>query len=133
MRPIFHLSFPVRDMAEAVRFYEEALGAKIGRRADSFTDALVFGAQLTLQNDPASVSAPMPRSRHFGATLDWAEWEAIAARLGDRPSLREPPTISYAGEPIEQGKMMIADPSGNLIELKAYRQPRQVLGALADD
>ncbi len=133
MRPIFHLSFPVRDMAEAVRFYEETLGAVIGRRADSFTDALVFGAQLTLQNDPASVSAPMPRSRHFGATLDWAAWEAVAARLGGGATVLEPPTISYAGEPIEQGKMMIADPSGNLIELKAYRHPSEVLGSLAED
>ena len=120
-------------MAEAVDFYQEALGARIGRREDRFTDALVFGAQLTLQNDPGSVSAPMPRSRHFGATLDWAAWEAIAARLGASASVLEPPTISYAGEPIEQGKMMIADPSGNLIEIKAYRQPRQVLGALADE
>jgi extradiol dioxygenase family protein len=35
-------------------------------------------------------------------------------------------------EPIEQGKMMIVDPSGNLIELKAYRQPDRVLGPLAE-
>ena len=133
MRPIFHLSFPVRDMAEATRFYEEVLGAQIGRREDSFTDVLVFGAQLTIQNDPANVTEPMPRTRHFGATLDWVAWEVIAARLGSSASAREPPTISYRGEPIEQGKMMIADPSGNLIELKAYRQPGEVLGALAGD
>lgn len=131
MRPIFHLSFPVRDMAEAADFYRGVLGAAIGRREDSFTDVLVFGAQLTLQNDPASVADPMPRSRHFGATLDWGSWESLATRLGGSVWAREAPTISYRGEPIEQGKMMIADPSGNLIELKAYRRPREVLGPLA--
>jgi extradiol dioxygenase family protein len=43
----------------------------------------------------------------------------------------EPPTVSYEGEPTEQGKLMIVDPSGNLIEIKAYRHPDEVLGSLA--
>jgi extradiol dioxygenase family protein len=44
----------------------------------------------------------------------------------------EPPTIAYEGEPVEQAKLMIVDPSGNLIEIKAYRQPGEVLGSLAE-
>jgi extradiol dioxygenase family protein len=39
----------------------------------------------------------------------------------------EPPTTSYVGQPHEQIKLIIADPSGNLIELKAYRNPELVL------
>jgi hypothetical protein len=132
VRPIFHLSVPVRDLEEAVHFYGSQLGAKIGRRTDEFADALLFGAQVTLQNDPHSVTAPMPRTRHFGATLPWAEWELVASRFTGGPLVTESPTISYEGEPTEQGKMMIVDPSGNLIEIKAYRQPDQVLGPLAD-
>jgi extradiol dioxygenase family protein len=132
LRPIFHLSLPVRDLDEAVSFYRDELGAQIGRQTAEFADALVFGAQLTLQNDRASVTDPMPRTRHFGATLPWAEWETVTARLSERAMVVEAPTISYAGQPIEQGKMMISDPSGNLIEIKAYRQPEEVLGPLAD-
>jgi extradiol dioxygenase family protein len=128
MRPIFHLSIPVRNLEEAITFYSEQLGAQIGRKTDSFADVLVFGAQVTLQNDPANVSDPMPRTRHFGATLPWADWEGAASRLGDSPLIVEAPKISYAGEPIEQGKLMITDPSGNLIEIKAYRHPDRVLG-----
>jgi hypothetical protein len=131
MRPIFHLSLPVRDLDEAVSFYRDQLGAQIGRQTADFADALVFGAQLTLQNDPVSVSDPMPRTRHFGATLPWAEWELVTERLGLSATVVEARTISYAGEPIEQGKMMIQDPSGNLIEIKAYRHPAEVLGPLA--
>jgi extradiol dioxygenase family protein len=131
VRPIFHLSFPVRDLQESVDFYVTRLGAQIGRRSDMGADAFVFGAQLTLQNDPASLIDPMPRTRHFGATLPWDEWEALAARLVDSVQIVEPPTLSYVGEPIEQGKMMIVDPSGNLIEIKAYRHPVEVLGPLA--
>ncbi len=107
------------------------LGAEIGRRTDEFADALVFGAQVTLQNDPGSVTSPMPRTRHFGATIGWGEWESVAARLTGGPLVVESPTVSYEGEPIEQAKMMILDPSGNLIEIKAYRQPERVLGPLA--
>jgi len=133
MRPIFHLSFPVRDLPEAIEFYRLALGATIGRSEPSFADALLFGAQVTLQNDPDNVLAPMPRSRHFGATVSWADWEVLAAKFADADNLVEPALISYAGEPIEQGKLMIRDPSGNFIELKTYRHPEQVLGLLAGE
>ena len=119
-------------MDAAVRFYRDELGGGVGRRADSFTDILLFDAQITLQNDPGSVLSPMPRSRHFGATLAWEVWEGLAARFGAAPCLVEPPTISYAGEPIEQAKLMIRDPSGNFIEIKAYRHPEKVLGAIAE-
>ena len=132
MRPIFHLSLPVRDLDEAVAFYRDQIGADIGRRTTEFADALVFGAQVTLQNDPFSVTSPMPRTRHFGATIQWDSWELIAARFAGGPLIVEPPTISYEGEPMEQGKVMITDPSGNLIEVKAYRRPHEVLGHLVD-
>ena len=131
MRPIFHLSLPVRDLQEAVDFYSRDLGAVIGRRTEAFADALVFGGQVTLQNDPSGVTAPMPRTRHFGATLSWDEWEAVAARFAGDPRVVEPPTVSSAGAPTEQAKLMLADPSGNLIEIKAYRRPGEILGPLA--
>jgi uncharacterized protein len=131
MRPIFHLSFPVRDLPEAIEFYRDALGAEIGRSETTFVDALLFGAQVTLQNDPDNVLTPMPRSRHFGATVSWTAWEALALRFSRTAYLVELPSVSYEGQPIEQGKLMIRDPSGNFIELKAYRHPERVLGSLA--
>jgi extradiol dioxygenase family protein len=47
------------------------------------------------------------------------------------PLIVESPTLSYVGEPTELGKLMFEDPSGNLIEIRAYRQPDKVLGSLA--
>jgi extradiol dioxygenase family protein len=131
MRPIFHLSFPVRDLSEAVTFYRDELGAEIGRQDPTFVDALLFGAQVTLQDDPGNVLNPMPRTRHFGATISWSEWEALAQRMAGAPNIVEAPRISYAGTSTEQAKLMLRDPSGNLIEVKAYRHPENVLGALA--
>jgi extradiol dioxygenase family protein len=130
MSPVFHLSIPVRHLQEAVAFYTSQLGAQIGRRTATYADALLFGAQVTLQDDPSGVPRPMPRTRHFGATLAWSEWESAAERLSAAPFLVEEPTISFAGQSTEQAKLMVADPSGNLIEIKAYRHPEAVLGPL---
>jgi extradiol dioxygenase family protein len=132
MKPIVHLSFPVNDLDEAIRFYTETFGAQLGRRTDAYANVFLFGAQVTLQNDRENVLRPMPRSCHFGATLDWAAWESIAERLKASVCVVEGPAASYVGEPIEQTKLMVADPSGNLIELKAYRHPENVLGSLVD-
>jgi extradiol dioxygenase family protein len=130
VRPIIHVSIPVSDLQESVDFYVGELGAEVGRRMGSATDILVFGAQLTLHQDPEHVSCPMPRTRHFGATLAWAEWEQMAQRFTGSELVVEGPEVSYAGEPTEQGKFMLADPSGNLVEIKAYRSPQHVLGTL---
>jgi extradiol dioxygenase family protein len=91
MRPIFHLSIPVRNLQEAVEFYASHLDAQIGRQTETFADALMFGAQVTLQNDPSRVSNPMPRTQHFGATLAWTDWEIFSARFaGSVLSLKRP-------------------------------------------
>ena len=127
--PIFHLSFPVRDLEEGLAYYTQALGGVPGRRESGWADVALFGAQLTLQHAPSDVPDPMPRSRHFGATLPWSEWEVVVGALDD---FVEPPHIDHEGTQREQAKAMVQDPSGNLIELKAYRQPEAVLGALAE-
>jgi len=128
--PIFHLSFPVRDLDEGVAYYVEEFGAVPGRREAAWADIALFGAQLTLQHVPADLQAPMPRSRHFGATLGWGDWEALVATQRD---FVEPPRVALQGTEREQAKAMVQDPSGNLIELKAYRHPEKVLGGLAGE
>lgn len=128
MRPIFHLSFPVIDLDASLVFYTEKLGGRIGRREQEWADVALFGAQITLQHRPQDILHPMPRSRHFGATLDWQEWEKLTGGLN---AFVEEPRNQFAGTEREQAKAMLADPSGNLIEIKAYRHPVAVLDELA--
>ena len=130
MQPIFHLSFPVSDLEASLNFYQQALGAVPGRREEAWADIALFGAQITLQHAPMDIIAEIPRTRHFGATLGWAEWEQVVGRIDD---FVEAPRTDYAGTDREQAKAMIVDPSGNLVELKAYRRPEAVLGNLAND
>lgn len=129
-RPIFHLSFPVCDLDEALHFYTSTLPGVIGRRESTWADIALFGAQITLHHIPADVLRPMPRSRHFGATLAWREWEVLVSGLTD---FVEGPRVDYLGTDREQTKAMVQDPSGNLIEIKAYRNAGAVLGKIAED
>lgn len=122
-RPVFHLSFPVRDLVAAKAFYCGRLGASLGRDNDEWSDILLFGHQLTLHHRPDEVLPPEMRGvRHFGAILPWHEWERLGTRLQrEGIAFVRPPTISAAGTTEEHGKMLFCDPSDNLIEIKAYR------------
>ena len=79
--------------------------------------------QITLQDRPDEV-VPLARggSRHFGVTLGRDEFEAVRARL-DAAGVTwvTPVSTDDAGEPTEQTKGKVADPSGNVIEVKTYR------------
>src|SRR3954471_787127 len=118
--PILHLSLPVRDLTEARAFYAETLGCEIGRERDGWFDVWFHGMQLTLHLEPAQVLAPDPGSvRHFGVTLGADDLAALFARLEARPvQWLKRPTTDSPGTAREQTKAMIADPSGNAIELK---------------
>jgi extradiol dioxygenase family protein len=124
---IFHLSFPVSDLAASLAFYETRLAAQRGRSGDGWTDVILFGHQLTLHARPEQV---LPREahgvRHFGAILPWAELERLRDRLqADAADLRV--LHRDAGGSDEHLKLLLDDPDGNLIELKAYRSPEATL------
>ena len=85
-----------------------------------------FGCQVTLHERPTEVLSSDQRGvRHFGVTLaDEEQWKGLVDRLraSGTPFVRDP-TTDYAGTPREQLKAMVADPSGNTIEIKTYRDP----------
>jgi uncharacterized protein len=123
MQPILHLSLPVRDMAAARDFYVRTLGCQAARTRAEFTDVWFYGMQITLQNRPdEAAGVPSGGARHFGVTLERDEFEALIARLeaGDVHWL-VPVSTDNAGLLTEQTKAKVTDPSGNVIELKTYR------------
>jgi uncharacterized protein len=127
--PILHLSLPVNDLEEARVFYVDVLGCEGGRVREGWIDVWFYGLQLTLQEHPDKVLRAEERGvRHFGVTLDAEQLATVLARLASQPTgrqitwLREVST-DHAGTAHEQTKAMIADPSGNAIELKAYADP----------
>ena len=123
MQPILHLSIPVRDLAEARDFYVHTLGCEAARSRPGFADVWFFGMQVTLQDRPDEVAASTDRgSRHFGVTLGRDDFDAAVTRLtAGGVDWLVPVSTDDEGLPTEQTKAKIADPSGNVIELKTYR------------
>lgn len=134
----FHLAFPVHDLSAAREFYGDLLGCREGRSSERWVDFDFFGHQLVahladdhrLRKSVNSVDGrdvPVP---HFGAVLDWAQWQTLAARLRTADvSFVIEPGIRFAGEVGEQATMFLLDPSGNALEFKAFRNPSQLFAS----
>jgi uncharacterized protein len=131
-RSIFHLSFPVSSLDAALGFYQRCLGATPGRRTDEWADVVLFGHQLTLHDQPSQVLDRSARGvRHFGAILSWEDWQALRARvIGLSPALAQNIQHRLVGQSGEHVKLLLEDPDGNVIEVKAYRDLGSVFPAL---
>ena len=133
--PLFHLAFPVHDLAAARAFYGGVLGCAEGRSSDRWVDFEFYGHQIVAHLTFAEPSGPAANPvdghevpvPHFGLILDWQDWEALAARLkaaGVRFVIE--PYIRFQGRVGEQATMFFLDPSGNALEFKAFRDRTQV-------
>lgn len=127
---LFHLSIPVADLSAARHFYVDVLAARTGRATSQWLDILLWGHQITLQLAPEQV-VPLAAQgkRHFGVTLPWGEWESEVRRirmLGT--TFLVEPAILCQGTREEHAKFYLADPSNNVIEIKAYRDVAATLG-----
>ena len=122
-RPVLHLSLPVDDLHAARDFYENTLGCRIGREREDWFDAWFYGLQLTLQLRPLEVMTVSQQGvRHFGVVLpSLTEFD----ELGNRVAASGHPWISKPEKHVDaelNGKLggKLADPSGNIIEIKFY-------------
>ena len=132
---MFHLAFPVDDLAAARAFYGDLLGCPEGRSSDRWIDFDLHGHQIVAHLAPDAVRArasnpvdgeevPVP---HFGLVLGMDEWRALAARLKVAgTSFVIEPGIRFEGEPGEQATMFLLDPAGNALEFKAMADPARL-------
>ena len=133
--PPFHLAFAVTDLAATERFFVDLLGCKIGRTSQRWIDFDFFGHQVTAhlvdgalsEAETNPVDGEKVPSRHFGAILDWDDWQALSQRLVKAEiDFLIAPTIRFAGEVGEQATMFFRDPSGNALEFKAFKDKAQI-------
>jgi len=133
--PRFHLAFPVRDLAEARAFYGGLLGCPEGRSSDEWIDFDFYGHQIVTHLAPGEVGHKATNAvdghevpvRHFGAILEPAAWDALAARLtAAGTSFVIEPHTRFKGEAGEQSTMFFLDPSGNALEFKAFADDAMV-------
>ncbi len=133
--PLFHLAFPVRDIAEARGFYGGLLGCPEGRSAPDWVDFDFYGHQVVAHLAPEECGTAATNAvdgdsvpvRHFGAILSMDQWHALADKLaavGTKFIIE--PHIRFKGEVGEQATMFFLDPSGNALEFKAFGDMSQV-------
>ena len=123
MEPILHLSLPVSDLEAARAFYVDVLGCEVGRSRDTWCDVWFFGLQLTLQHRPDEVApAEAQGVRHFGVALaDRDRYLALVERVrAHGATWIAEPAVHTAAELSGKVGGKLADPSGNVIELKCY-------------
>ena len=133
--PLFHLAFPVDDLAAARACYGGLLGCKEGRSDERWVDFDFFGHQLVahIGTPPSSNEdsnpvdghdVPVP---HFGVILDWKSWHALSERVKKAGlTFIIEPGIRFKGMPGEQATMFFCDPAGNALEFKSFKDPNQV-------
>ncbi len=126
---LFHLAFPVHDLAAARDFYGGVLGCPEGRSSEHWIDFDLFGHQIVahLQPGRAGVEGSNPVDNHdvpvphFGAIISPAQFEELAGRVkGAGVNFIIEPYVRFKGEPGEQSTMFFLDPSGNALEFKAF-------------
>ncbi|MEQ8345463.1 MAG: VOC family protein [Sneathiellaceae bacterium] len=133
--PLFHLAFPVDDLARARAFYGGLLGCPEGRSSAEWVDFDFYGHQIVAHLSPGetglaarnAVDGDAVPVRHFGVILDMASWHDLAERLlgADVDFLIEP-HVRFKGEVGEQATMFFCDPAGNALEIKAFADMGQV-------
>jgi hypothetical protein len=135
----FHLAIPVSDLQKARDFYGGQLGCKEGRSAENWVDFDFFGHQLvahmapSLSNDKQSEKAqnlvdghhiPVP---HFGVVLPWGDWQDFSQRLKEAGvTFIVQPHTRFKGQAGEQATLFFADPFGNALEFKSFKDPGQL-------
>jgi extradiol dioxygenase family protein len=124
-----HLSLPVDDLDAARDFYTRTLGCRLGRVRDDWLDIWFFGMQLTLQLRPDEVRSSGEQGvRHFGVVLDDEDdYLALLHRIEQHGATWvAPPERHDAPELSGKAGGKLADPSGNVIEIKWYADPTEL-------
>jgi len=134
----FHMAFPVKDLQATRQFYEELLGCTVGRTSERWIDFNFWGNQLTAHLTAAELNSPDSNPvdgqnvpiRHFGAILQWEDWEQLAQKLKDHQiDFVIEPYIRFKGEVGEQATMFFLDPSGNALEFKSFKDFDQIFAS----
>lgn len=132
MSAIVHLAIPAGDLAKTLPFYTDVLGCTLGNREEGrWQDVNLWGNELTLHQseerlptvrhdvDMGDVLVP-----HFGVHLAQEEFDAIKDRIAAAGlDYIDPPYRRFQGDKYEQETFFIADPNGNVLEIKTMKNP----------
>lgn len=135
MNPVlFHLAFPVTDIAQTKEFYVKGLGCQVGRETPCALILNLYGHQIVAHvTKEALIPQKTIYPRHFGLIFTReADWEALLLQAKqNKLCFREEAKRRFVGQLTEHRTFFLEDPFYNLLELKYYCHPEAIFGAEA--
>lgn len=131
-QPIFHLAFPVTDIAQTKAYYVDGLGCIPGRENPLALILNLYGHQLVAHVTKESLTRQRTiYPRHFGLIFTQEQdWEDLLQKAQQKQLFfREEPKNRFVGSPLEHRTFFLEDPFYNLIEIKYYRHPEAIFGS----
>ncbi len=129
---LFHLAFPVTDVAQAKAYYADRLGCNVGRENEKSVILNLYGHQLVahVTETPTDTQTGI-YPRHFGLIFtEEQDWEELLQRAqAQHLKFYVPPKHRFEGTLLEHRTFFLEDPFANLIEFKFYRHPEAIFGA----
>jgi extradiol dioxygenase family protein len=129
---LFHLAFPVTDIAQTKAYYVHGLGCVPGRENPHALILNLYGHQLVAHTTKEPLTPQRAiYPRHFGLVFSLEhDWEELLARAQQKQLLfREEPKNRFVGSPLEHRTFFLEDPFYNLMEFKYYRHPEAIFGS----
>lgn len=129
---LFHLAFPVANIAQTKEYYVDGLGCVAGRETHHALILNLYGHQLV-----AHVTKELLTSqrgiypRHSGLIFtSERDWENLLEQVLSRRLLfREEPKHRFPNSPLEHRTFFLEDPFHNLMEFKYYRHIEAIFGS----
>ena len=111
---------PVNNLVEARSFYVDLLGSSEDHSGPDWVVFNLYDQQIVAHLTPAETCS-RPANAAVVAILTTQQWSALVEKLraADVRFLAGP-YIHCTGEPVEEAKMLLRDPTGNAVELKAF-------------
>jgi len=128
---LFHLAFPVTDLAATKQFYVEGLGCELGRESESAVTLGLAGHQLVAQLTSQKLERQQGiYPRHFGLVFtSEKDWKVLVERAKAKGlKFYQEPRRRYPGTKIEHLTFFLEDPSHNLLEFKHYAHDTAIFG-----
>ncbi|MCD5975590.1 VOC family protein [Pseudomonas quasicaspiana] len=117
---MFHLSLPVDRFQECLEFYVRCFGAEVVMLNERAANIFAFGGQITFHDKQATALSEEGRKQmHFGQVVSPEQWHQVRDALisqGHQLLKQDEPGSTASG----RGKLVVKDPSGNLIEINSH-------------
>ncbi len=129
--PLFHLAFPVTDIAQTKEYYVEGLGCGLGRETAQSVILSLYGHQLVahVTDEPLMPQKGIYPS-HFGIVFaEKSEWQDLLDLVQkNQLPLYQQPKQRFVGTPLEHHTFFLSDPFHNLMEYKHYAYSEAIFG-----